>query len=84
VTLGAGAGEARFVVEDEGPGVDPRNFERIFDRYFTHRPGRDTTNHFGIGLWVVRRNVDAIGGRVAVDNRSERGLALTLILPVVR
>src|SRR5690606_10585388 len=31
-------GEAELSVEDEGPGVDPRNLSRIFDRYYSHRP----------------------------------------------
>jgi two-component system sensor histidine kinase ChvG len=84
VGLDASGDEVRLVVEDEGPGIDPRNLERIFDRYFTHRPGRDGSNHFGIGLWVVRRNVEGLGGRVAVDNRGEGGLAVTMTLPVAR
>jgi two-component system sensor histidine kinase ChvG len=83
VRLAGDAGEARLVVEDEGPGVDPRNFERIFDRYFTHRPGGNST-HFGIGLWVVRRNITALGGRVAVVNRGERGFVVTITLPRAR
>ncbi|HTI88812.1 MAG TPA: HAMP domain-containing sensor histidine kinase [Alphaproteobacteria bacterium] len=84
VTLGASGDDVRLIVEDEGPGVDPRNFERIFDRYFTHRPGQDASTHFGIGLWVVRRNVSAMGGRVDVANRGERGFAVTVTMPVAR
>jgi two-component system sensor histidine kinase ChvG len=82
VTLGASGDEVRLVIEDEGPGVDPRNFERIFDRYFTYRPGQDGSTHFGIGLWVVRRYVCAMGGRVDVANRGERGFIVTVSLPV--
>ncbi|MGE5539390.1 MAG: sensor histidine kinase [Gemmatimonas sp.] len=83
VTLSAGDGLARLAVGDEGPGIDPRNLERIFDRYFTHRPGRnDSASHFGIGLWVVRRNVDALGGSVVATNRDDRGLDVTITLPL--
>jgi two-component system sensor histidine kinase ChvG len=84
VNVTAAAGKARLVVEDEGPGVDPRNIERIFDRYFTHRPGTDGSGHFGIGLWVVRRNVSALGGTVTATNRRERGLAVEVDLPLVQ
>jgi two-component system sensor histidine kinase ChvG len=84
VTLDRSGDEARLVVADEGPGVDPRNFERIFDRYFVHRPGQDGSSHYGIGLWIVRRNVVALGGDVTVQNRGERGFVVTIALPLAR
>jgi two-component system sensor histidine kinase ChvG len=78
---------ARIVVEDEGPGVDPRNLERIFDRYFSHRPGvaaeSNGNSHFGIGLWIVQRNVTALRGTVRAVNRSSRGLAVVVELPLM-
>ena len=81
--------EAELSVEDEGPGVDPKNLERIFERYYSHRPGDagDRANgsaqsHFGIGLWIVRRNVEAIGGQVWAENCDKRGLKVTLRLPL--
>lgn len=87
VTLSRAGDEARIVVEDEGPGVDPRNLERIFDRYFSHRPGAaaesNGNSHFGIGLWIVRRNVTALRGTVRAVNRSAHGLAVTVLLPLM-
>ncbi len=89
VTLGRSLNEARVLVEDEGPGVDPRNLERIFDRYFSHRPETATAtenngnSHFGIGLWIVRRNVTALGGTIKATNRSSRGLMMAVTLPLV-
>ncbi|BAI73763.1 two-component sensor histidine kinase (plasmid) [Azospirillum sp. B510] len=83
-----------LVVEDEGPGVDHANLERIFERYFSHRePGRGMPDdeaaahqagaaHFGIGLWIVRRNIDAFGGRVRAENRPGGGLRMTVVLPL--
>jgi two-component system sensor histidine kinase ChvG len=88
VTLARVGNEARVLVEDEGPGVDPRNLERIFDRYFSHRPGMamDTNgggnSHFGIGLWIVRRNVTALGGTIRAANRTTRGLVVSVVLPL--
>ena len=81
--------EAELSVEDEGPGVDPKNLPRIFERYYSHRPadGAETLNgsaqsHFGIGLWIVKRNVEAIGGRVWAENGPEGGLRVMLRLPL--
>lgn len=81
---------AALVVEDDGPGVDAGSLPRIFERYFSHRaPGRGLpdgpTNgnaHFGIGLWIVRRNVEAVGGRVGAENRETRGFRMRITLPL--
>ncbi|KAA0574097.1 HAMP domain-containing sensor histidine kinase [Azospirillum sp. Sh1] len=85
---------AELVVDDEGPGVDPANLDRIFERYFSHRePGRGMPEdeaaahqagaaHFGIGLWIVRRNIEAFGGRVRAENRPTGGLRMTVALPL--
>lgn len=89
-----GAMMAELVVDDEGPGVDPANLDRIFERYFSHRePGRGMPEdeaaahqagaaHFGIGLWIVRRNIEAFGGRVRAENRPTGGLRMTVALPL--
>ena len=80
---------AVLTVEDEGPGVDPANIERIFDRYFSVREptngagnGNGETTHFGIGMWVVRRNVEALGGTVIAENRAPHGLKVKVRLPL--
>ena len=77
---------AVLTVEDEGPGVDPANIERIFDRYFSMRaPTNGAGNgetHFGIGMWVVRRNVEALGGTVVAENRAPHGLKVKVRLPL--
>jgi two-component system, OmpR family, sensor histidine kinase ChvG len=69
-------------VADRGPGVDPANIERIFQRYVSLRPPEHRTGaaHFGIGLWIVRRNVAAVGGRVSARNRGQGGLRVTVSL----
>ena len=61
-------------VEDEGPGVPPRDRERIWDAYVRldqHREG--AAGGSGIGLAVVRRAVEAIGGRVRVEDSRRPG-----------
>jgi len=77
---------ARLAVEDQGPGVAPENIAHIFDRYFSHRPSQSrddgTSGHFGIGLWIVRRNIEALGGSATAENRPEAGLRMTLDLPL--
>lgn len=85
--------KAEMEVEDDGPGVEPSNLARIFERYFSQRPNtpipeEDTpvneAPHFGIGLWIVRRNVDAIGGAVIAENRHGGGLRMKITMPLAR
>ncbi len=59
-----------IMVEDEGPGIPPRNLEKIFDRFHTERPEEDGFgNHSGLGLAISRQIVDAHGGTIAAKNR---------------
>ncbi len=75
-----------LAVEDEGPGVAPDKLDTIFDRYYSDRsaaPGNAPqagAGNFGVGLWIVRRNVEAMGGRVRASNRPEGGLRMEVEL----
>lgn len=84
-----------ILVEDQGSGVDPADLERMFERYYSNRPGSRATKddedsngsgepHFGIGLWIVRQNIQSVGGRVFAENRESGGLRLVLSLPMNR
>jgi two-component system sensor histidine kinase ChvG len=79
-------GMAELLIGDSGPGVPPENLARIFDRYFSQRPSQDesgeTQAHFGIGLWIARRNVEAMGGSIHVENRRPHGLLVRITLPL--
>ncbi|MDK1472744.1 HAMP domain-containing sensor histidine kinase [Streptomyces sp. 549] len=64
-------------VADDGPGMDPRDAERIFDRFF--RTG--ATEGSGLGMAIVRAGADALGGEVSVTTAPGAGLAVTVRLP---
>ena len=79
-------GNGVVTLEDSGPGIDETDLDRVFDRYFTKRGAEVSCTqdqHFGVGLWIVRRNVQAIGGMVLAGNRPEGGLQITMKLPLV-
>lgn len=88
VTLGAERDLAQLRVADRGQGVDPRHLPRIFDRYTSYRaakPGRSDTRqpgdcHQGLGLWIVKRNVEGLGGMVTARNRAGRGFEVIVNL----
>ncbi|HKF71292.1 MAG TPA: HAMP domain-containing sensor histidine kinase [Stellaceae bacterium] len=76
---------AEVTIADTGPGVSPENLERIFDRYFSRRPGMEgQASHFGIGLWIARRNIEAVGGTIRAENRPPHGLLVRIDLPLLR
>jgi two-component system sensor histidine kinase ChvG len=76
---------AELTVADTGPGVPMENIDRIFERYFSHRhEGGGHGSHFGIGLWIARRNVEALGGTIRAENREPHGLLVRINLPTAR
>ena len=87
VALVRDSGTAILTVEDDGPGVPTDRLERIFQRYYSSRPEESPESsaggsHFGIGLWVARRNVEALGGGIDAENIDPHGLRVTLRLPL--
>jgi two-component system sensor histidine kinase PilS (NtrC family) len=63
-------------VADSGPGVTPEDLPRIFDPFYTNRPGGS-----GLGLALVQRAVEAHRGAVLVDRAEEGGAEFSLFLP---
>jgi two-component system sensor histidine kinase ChvG len=93
VRITAGRSLAVLAIEDEGPGAAPEVLPQIFNRYFSDRSnvpsvasqdGVDDTPNFGLGLWIARRNVEALRGRIFAENRRSGGLRLTISLPIVQ
>jgi signal transduction histidine kinase len=65
-------------IRDTGAGI-PRNvLARIFDPFFTTKePGEGT----GLGLFITRKNVEHLGGRIEVESREQEGTCFTLMFP---
>lgn len=83
VSLGRHVEGFALVVEDQGPGAPPEVLGSMFERYVSHRPpdeARRGEQHFGIGLWIVRRNIESVGGRVLAANLPGRGLRVMATL----
>lgn len=76
---------AHLSVCDQGPGVPNGQLTGIFERYYSERRSGTSENHvsyFGIGLWIARRNVEAMGGTISAENRTPHGLAVHIRLPL--
>ncbi len=64
-------------IEDEGEGVPQAVAEKIWNPFFTTKE-RGT----GLGLGIVRKVVEAHGGEIGMENRSEGGARVIIRLPV--
>jgi signal transduction histidine kinase len=76
-----GPGTVTIAVRDQGPGIEPRDAVRLFDRhqrgaYALRTPG------LGLGLYIVRRIVELHEGQVTVDSQPGQGSTFTIRLPV--
>jgi two-component system sensor histidine kinase/response regulator len=69
----------RFWVRDNGPGITPEEQDRLF-RPFTRLDQADTKGH-GLGLSIVRRIVEKLGGEVGIASEIGQGSMFTFTLP---
>jgi signal transduction histidine kinase len=70
----------RFSVRDDGPGIDPQFHERVWGIFQTLHP-RDRVESTGIGLSVVRKIVEARGGRAWIESKPGRGATFRFTWP---
>ncbi|MBD3676772.1 MAG: CHASE domain-containing protein [Rhodobacteraceae bacterium] len=70
----------RLIVTDNGPGIDPRYHGKIFEMFQSlgQKGGSGST---GIGLSIVRRAAEGLGGSVSLESREGKGAAFTVTLP---
>ena len=74
-------GRAEIVVRDQGIGIAPEAASRIFERFERAASGRQYGG-LGLGLWIVRQLVEAMGGSIAVESAVGRGSTFTVRLPI--
>ncbi len=76
----SGGKTIEIAVADDGPGIDPGDLPRVFERLYTsrHQPGRKVGT--GLGLAIVRELAAAMGGRVDVGSTPEGGTRFVVSL----
>ena len=73
----------RIKVIDNGPGIPRRLHEKVFECFFSgskdsRKPGA------GIGLHLVRRNIETMGGRAELESEAGAGCTFTLVVPALK
>jgi signal transduction histidine kinase len=82
LTAGSHRGRVVVAVEDNGPGVPPRERRRIFEQFYRAHDllARDVEGT-GLGLSIARNIVRAHGGRIAVEDGARGGSRFVVVLP---
>jgi signal transduction histidine kinase len=77
------ASEVRVSVEDRGPGIDKRDVPHVFEPFYRGTiateqriPGN------GLGLHIVKRSIEMMGGSVSLRTERDRGTTVTLHVPL--
>lgn len=66
-----------FIVEDDGPGVPVHERERVFEQYYSSKPGGT-----GLGLTLVRRVFETHGGTIRCEGSALGGARFVATIPV--
>jgi signal transduction histidine kinase len=72
---------ARLVVRDEGIGIEPKDMGRIFGK-FERAVSERHYGGLGLGLYVTRQIVEAMGGTVKAESTPGQGATFTVELPL--
>jgi signal transduction histidine kinase len=67
----------RLVITDSGPGIEPDEMQKIFEPYFTRRPGGT-----GLGLSLAKRIIEDHNGAIVAGNCPNAGARFTITLPM--
>ena len=80
ISLAHDAEHVHLSITDRGIGIDAEQQERLFKRFergVSHRHYRG----FGLGLWITREIVEAMGGRISVESSPGSGSTFAVVLP---
>jgi signal transduction histidine kinase len=82
VRVEQGLEAVRILVTDSGPGIEPAEQPRIFEKFYRVDPQlRRAPGGTGLGLYISRELADRMGGRLTVTSRPAAGSTFVLELP---
>lgn len=80
IALVGGGDKVQVWVEDDGPGIDPDDIDRIFERFARGLDTAPRPRGSGLGLALARENARLQGGRLWVEDRPQGGARFVLEL----
>jgi len=76
-------GNVELLVEDDGPGIDPRDLPLIFEKFYRGRQRVPAAKGSGMGLSITRALMAAHGGGIDVESKLGRGTVFRVWIPLV-
>ena len=75
--------DAQLIIEDEGPGFNEKNIDKVFNRFYSNRPEK-FGEHSGLGLNIVKNIIELHGGSILVSNQSgnKKGAKIEVLIPI--
>jgi signal transduction histidine kinase len=80
VIVEPGQTEVVVSIQDRGPGIPEAHLTRVFDRFFSYRPGEQRRDHVGLGLAIARQIVESYRGSISARNRPGGGAIFDVVL----
>ena len=80
VSLADTPGAVQVCIADNGPGIAEKDQARIFDKFYVVADGRGLAG-LGLGLYLVRQNIELHGGRIWVTSQEGQGATFCFSLP---
>ena len=78
----AAGDRTRLAVTDDGPGIEPRHRDRLFERFYRVDPGRSREmGGTGLGLAIAKHLVGAMGGQIGMEPAAPHGSVFWVLLP---
>jgi len=83
VACGIKKRDIQLVIEDEGPGFNEKNIDKVFNRFYSNRPEK-FGEHSGLGLNIVKNIVELHGGSIIASNQigNKKGARIEVLLPI--
>ena len=77
--------DARLIIEDEGPGFNEKNIDKVFNRFYSNRPEK-FGEHSGLGLNIVKNIIELHGGSILASNQpgNKKGARIEVLLPIYK
>jgi len=75
--------DAQLIIEDQGPGFNEKNINKVFNRFYSNRPEK-FGEHSGLGLNIVKNIIELHGGSVKASNQmgKKKGARIEVLLPI--
>ncbi len=70
-----------LTVKDNGRGIPKRLHDKVFECFYSGNNDRRPDGGAGVGLYLVRRNVKNMGGKIKIDSSQDTGCTFYVMLP---